>query len=123
MSGIVEFGQHYEVSNFGRVRSVDRYVNGGHNNKRFCKGQILNLSREKGGYLKVRFKEKQIGRNYRVHILVAKAFIPNPENKLEVNHKDGDKHNNHVDNLEWSTRSENMKHAYDNGLLTGVFSK
>ena len=59
------------------------------------------------------------GKQYQrtLHSLVAKTFIPNPEGKAEVNHIDGDKMNNRVDNLEWVTRSENAKHAYDNGLI------
>lgn len=51
------------------------------------------------------------------HRLVALVFIPNPCDKLEVNHKDGDKLNNHISNLEWCTHSENVQHAYDNNLI------
>ena len=54
-----------------------------------------------------------------IHRLVAEKFLPNPYNLTDVNHKDGNKHNNHVDNLEWCTRSHNIKHAWDNALNTG----
>jgi hypothetical protein len=66
------------------------------------------------GYVRVSINEKL----YRMHTLVAHAFHENPENKPHVNHKDGNRSNNHVDNLEWCTRSENMQHAYDTGLNT-----
>lgn len=57
-------------------------------------------------------------KHYHVHKLVCLCFIPNPENKPCSNHKDGVKKNNHVDNLEWATVSENTQHAFDNGLAT-----
>ena len=68
------------------------------------------------GYLQVCLKKDKKAYWKRIHRLVAIAFIPNPESKPEVNHKDGDKHRNQVDNLEWVTDSEQTKHAYDNGL-------
>ena len=68
------------------------------------------------GYRRVTLYDHGKSKHYPVHRLVAEAFIPNPENKPTINHIDGDKNNNHVSNLEWSTRSENSKHAYDNGL-------
>lgn len=57
---------------------------------------------------------------YYVHRLIAQAYIPNPENKPEVNHKDGNKQNNHLSNLEWVTKKQNVNHAYSNGLMKSV---
>ena len=68
------------------------------------------------GYLRTNLYSNGQMFSKRVHRLVAEAFIPNPENKPDVNHKDGNKRNNSVDNLEWVTRSENMLHAYSTGL-------
>lgn len=62
-------------------------------------------------------------KSYLVHRLVAKLFIPNPDNKPDVNHKNGDKHDNSVKNLEWCTKSENEKHAWKNGLKRDVATK
>jgi hypothetical protein len=69
------------------------------------------------GYAKVIIKVNGVHHNKLVHRLVAQAFIPNPENKPQVNHKDCDKSNNHISNLEWCTQSENTIHAFKHGLM------
>lgn len=83
------------------------------------KGRIMYRDKAKfmapipsGGYLNVMLSNDTEKRVWRIHRLVAMAFIPNPDNLPEVNHKDGNPLNNHVDNLEWCTRSQNMKHLY-----------
>lgn len=96
----------YQVSNLGRVRSLG------------SRGRIRSLSLTKDGYVKVRLIHKGKDKTARVHRLVAEAFVPNPDNKGTVNHIDGDKTNNRVDNLEWTDRSEQMHHAYRLGLKT-----
>jgi hypothetical protein len=88
-------------------------VNHWRGGKRLYPGKELKL--QKGtNYLHVSLNSRE--RVFTVHRLVAETFLPNPENKPQVNHKDGNKLNNHVSNLEWVTASENMKHAYKNKL-------
>tara|TARA_R110001632_G_scaffold5409_1_gene21963 strand:+ start:351 stop:869 length:519 start_codon:yes stop_codon:yes gene_type:complete len=76
---------------------------------------ILSAAEDRG-YLKIVLCKNKIRRTVRVHRIIAEAFLNNPENKPEVNHINGDKLDNSVDNLEWCTRLENAKHALDNGL-------
>jgi hypothetical protein len=94
----------YQVSNFGRVKSL----------RKSCVLKEQNLP---NGYPYAALKVDGVQRNRLIHRLVAAAFIQNPENKQEVNHKDGNKRNNHVENLEWVTRFENIKHAFDTELI------
>ena len=89
---------NYEISSLGRVRNKDR---------------VLRLQKHNYVNILLTHNKKQYKRY--IHRLVAQAFIPNE--KEEVNHKDGNKHNNNLDNLEWVTRSENTLHAYKTGLV------
>lgn len=102
----------YEVSNTGKVRSLDRVDKLG----RFKKGKELSSCDNGNGYQVVNLKVNGTQKMMTVHKLVAQAFIENPNNLPEVNHKDGDKSNNRVGNLEWCTHSENAKHAHATGL-------
>ena len=104
---------HYEVSNLGNVRSIERMVNNRVNTGlRKSPQKLLKQGKSKSGYLIVSFCIDGVKSNQTVHRLVARAFISNESNKPQVNHKDGNKHNNHIDNLEWMTRSENGLHSY-----------
>lgn len=102
----------HQISNFGRFRSLDHYSgSGGKQNKlRFWPGEILNPSISNTGYYKVTVYEPR--KSCFIHRLVSQSFIPNPENKSQVNHKDGNKLNNHVSNLEWCDNLENLQHSW-----------
>jgi hypothetical protein len=94
----------YEASNIGRLRrkgsvNVRKFGDNGH------------------GYKHVPLSKNNIIKNHYVHRIIATAFIPNPNNKATVNHKNGNKSDNHVENLEWATQSENSKHGFDTGLI------
>lgn len=107
----------YQVSNLGSVRSLDKWIER-NKGSYIKKGKLMTPQLEKNGYYVVRLWDKNGKRTtLGIHRLVAMTFISNPENKPEVNHKDLDKSNNTVNNLEWSTRSENMKHATKNGVV------
>jgi len=113
---------YYQVSSFGNVRSVDRWVEYQRLDKvckRFYKSKSLIPKLNFGGYLVYHFRDKSRDREEwpSAHQLVAKAFIDNPEAKPTVNHKDGNKLNNTIVNLEWATEKEQTIHAFKNNLM------
>lgn len=110
----------YEVSSYGNVRSLERVVVKKNGVAQHVKRKILKPIKNEFGYLRVNlYKEDFKMKCTRVHRLVAMSFIPNPENKKTVNHNDGYKQNNRIENLEWATCSENCIHAYATGLSKG----
>jgi len=108
----------YEVSTFGNVRSLDRFVNTKikHVNKRMLRGKVVSNQIDITGYYRVGLSSNSKVKSVHIHRLVCEAFISNPESKKCVNHKDGNKQNNFASNLEWCTYSENMLHAVAAGL-------
>lgn len=117
----------YQISNYGRVKSLERILPCKIKNSNFRnKKTIIKRNRyDKDGYCKITlFKNGQKnGKSFFVHRLVAKAFILNPENKPVVNHIDGIKNNNKYINLEWNTVKENTIHAIKNGLMNPIMPR
>lgn len=107
---VVEFPDHYEISNLGRIRGKIR-------------GCILKTQIHKTGCERVRLCVNKVKYSRSIHRLVAKTFIENPKNKPEVNHIDGDRLNNLATNLEWCTKQENMDHAVKEGLINNPFGE
>ena len=97
----------YQVSNIGRVKSLTT-------------GNLKALTLFKNSYHKLVLYKHNKQSTFYIHQLVAKAFIHNPDNKITINHIDGNKLNNNVNNLEWTTYLENMTHAIKNNLINNV---
>lgn len=120
---VVGYEGIYQISNLGRVKSLDR-VEEVHRLdidkiiRRPRRGRILKQKLNQAGYFVLHFRNTNgNGESWpQLHRLLGIAFLPNPENKPTINHKDGVKTNNSLDNLEWATMSENTQHAYDMGL-------
>ena len=106
----------YQASNFGRIRSVDRYDRLG----RFHKGVIRQPGDNGKGYLVLPLKKDGRQTMTSVHRLVASTFLPNPNKLRDVNHIDGNKKNNRVDNLEWCSHRDNDLHAFKIGLKVPI---
>ena len=111
-----EFEEKYLISSHGRVMGIGTYNT--------CKkGELIKLHKKHGrnGYIQARFYDNGRASTIEIHLLVAKAFIPNPDNLPMVNHIDEDKTNNHVENLEWCTNQYNIR--YSNAKAVDVYTK
>lgn len=94
----------YQVSNMGRVKSLH-----------WLGGRLIKPSSNKKGYLSVGLSKNNVMKNNKVHVLVARAFLLNPENKPIVHHRDGNRKNNRLENLEWATHIENQQYSIQMG--------
>lgn len=103
------FEELYSINEEGVVKSVGRNGNG-------FKEHIMTSSTDSDGYKVVKLRNKNKVITKKIHRMVAEVFLDNPDNKPQINHKDGNKANNHISNLEWVTASENIRHAKDHGL-------
>lgn len=112
---IIGYEGYYQISSFGRVRSLKRIIIDKNNNKHTINEKILKPHKSIQGYLTVSLLKIRNNKRIRIHRLVALHFIENINNYSQVNHKDFNRENNNVDNLEWMTPSQNVKYSWDNG--------
>lgn len=116
------YEKRYQISNIGNVKSLSRKIN--NNTSSFIsKERILTPIKDKQGYILVNFRKGNGRSSKKIHKLVLEAFVPNLLNKPCVNHINGIKHDNRLENLEWATHSENTQHAFRTGLMTNNWCK
>jgi hypothetical protein len=106
----------YQVSSYGKVRSLSRYKEW-KGTKVFVEGQTRSLTMNKKGYLTCPLNKDGRRKHFLVHRIVALAFLPNEDSRLQLNHKNCIKTENHVDNLEWVDAKTNVRHAYENNRI------
>ena len=114
---VVGFEEQYEISNLGNLRSKERFVKHWRGGERKYKSNFKNIRLNDHGYFRCNLKNEGKRYDFTIHRLVALAFIPNEENKPFINHKNGIKTDNRVENLEWCNQSENVTHAVKNRLI------
>lgn len=113
------FEGKYAVSNLGSIKSHPKTIVYRDGRRYNYSSKVLSPFQKDGGYPHVNlFYATGKAKTVDIHRVVAETFIPNPENKPEVNHKDGDKSNNHFKNLEWATSKENKTHGFETGLYS-----
>lgn len=110
---VIDYEENYEISSYGRLKSLDRYVNGRYG-LRFAKGKIIKPTVCTNGYLEYALHRDGEKKIVLAHRLVAQHFIPNPNNYPEVNHIDENIQNNRMDNLEWLTSKQNANYGTRN---------
>lgn len=113
---IINYENHYQLSNYHNIRSIERKVNCKGNKQQTKKSVILKQHISTHGYKYVVLSKFNKREHCFIHRIFAIMFIPNPLNLPWVNHIDGNKLNNNIENLEWCNPSHNIKHAYDNNL-------
>lgn len=120
---IIGYEKSYSISSLGRILAKEKRVLGSHGVYKLHKEKFLKLSIHTGGYNQLWLWRNKKIQGFSFHRIFATHFIPNPENKPFINHKDGNKLNNSISNLEWCTSSDNLIHAYSTGLKSAKGEK
>lgn len=113
---ILGYEGFYQISNLGRIKSLPRYRKNGKTSGKYLQRGIIRKNYDSKTYSCINLSKEGKTKTHFIHILVANAFLDKIEGKNYVNHIDGNKHNNNVNNLEWCTASENQRHALATGL-------